>query len=111
MFLVDFVNVFVLLQRTALLNFLVLFIIWYFLILSFFQLVEFALTQNHLRLGHCKASDYYIDQLQEILDYQVSNKIAGIFAEPIQVCHPLFVISLKLGHVACVVQSSFVSKY
>lgn len=34
--------------------------------------------------GHCKASDYYIDQLQEILDYQVSNKIAGIFAEPIQ---------------------------
>ena len=34
--------------------------------------------------GHCKAADYYIEQLQEILDYQVPSKIARIFAEPIQ---------------------------
>lgn len=32
----------------------------------------------------CKACDHYVDQLQEIMDYQVPSKIAGFFAEPIQ---------------------------
>eukprot|EP00794_Sanderia_malayensis_P018972 gene18972-20879_t len=34
--------------------------------------------------GECLACDRYIDQLQEVLDYQVPSKIAGFFAEPIQ---------------------------
>ncbi|XP_057291103.1 alanine--glyoxylate aminotransferase 2, mitochondrial-like [Hydractinia symbiolongicarpus] len=34
--------------------------------------------------GHCSASDAYLSQLQEVLDYNCPNKIAGYFAEPLQ---------------------------
>lgn len=34
--------------------------------------------------GSCMAGDHYLAQLQEVLDYNVPNKIAGFFAEPIQ---------------------------
>eukprot|EP00112_Aurelia_sp_Birch-Aquarium-sp1_P022063 Seg61.3 transcript_id=Seg61.3/GoldUCD/mRNA.D3Y31 product="Alanine-glyoxylate aminotransferase 2 mitochondrial" protein_id=Seg61.3/GoldUCD/D3Y31 len=34
--------------------------------------------------GECKACGHYIDQLQEVLDYQVPSRVAGFFAEPIQ---------------------------
>ena len=37
-------------------------------------------------IGACKASDYYIDQLQDLLNSSVPEKgIAGFFFEPIQV--------------------------
>ena len=35
--------------------------------------------------GECQASAAYIDQLQEVFDYNVPNKVAGFFSEPIQV--------------------------
>ncbi|XP_065065242.1 alanine--glyoxylate aminotransferase 2, mitochondrial-like isoform X2 [Rhopilema esculentum] len=34
--------------------------------------------------GQCKACDGYVGQLQEVLDYAVSSRIAAFFAEPIQ---------------------------
>lgn len=34
--------------------------------------------------GQCTASDAYVDQLQDIIDYNCPSKIAGFFAEPIQ---------------------------
>ena len=45
-----------------------------------------TLSQNILFVsGECQASAAYIDQLQEVFDYNVPNKVAGFFAEPIQV--------------------------
>lgn len=34
--------------------------------------------------GECVAGDYYVSQIQEVLDYNCPKKIAGLIAEPIQ---------------------------
>jgi hypothetical protein len=45
---------------------------------------------------HCQASDRYFEQLEEILNYEVSKKkVAGMFIESIQVFSSIFVSFLK----------------